>query len=182
MYRDLSGRTQQLQWLVDTLLKLSQLDAGTVTLRPEQICLDDLLESASSPLLVPMELRNIRFQVVTNHETLVCDRLWTAEAIGNLLKNAIEHSPVGGTITVCAEDTPVCLQLTVHDDGNGFPTQDLPHLFERFYRGSNAAKGSYGIGLSLTRRILSEENATIRASNAPQGGALFTIRFYKSVI
>ena len=182
LYRELSRRTEQLQWLVESLLKLSQLDAGSVKLRMERVQAEDLIEAASASLMVSMELREIRFRSRTNGESLVCDKLWTAEAIGNLLKNAIEHSPTGGTVEIVAEDSPVYLQMTIRDEGPGISEQDLPHLFERFYRGSNAAKGSYGIGLSLSRRILSEENATVRASNAPQGGAVFTLRFYKSVI
>ncbi len=182
LLRDLSRRTEQLQWLVEALLKLSQLDAGAVKLRPEVISVRELVEIAAEPLAVSMELREIRFTVQDPGLHLRCDRQWTAEALGNLLKNAIEHSPTGGSIEVCAEETPLYLQLTVRDEGPGFTEEEIDRLFERFYRGSSAAPGSYGIGLSLARRILSEQNATIRAANAPKGGALFTIRFYKTIV
>lgn len=182
LLQDLSRRTEQVQWLVESLLKLSQLDAGAVKLRMEEITVRQLLDTASEPLAVSMELRGINFLVHAGDEVVVCDKQWTAEAVGNLLKNAIEHSPEGGTIELSVTDTPIYLQLSLRDDGPGFPEDEIPHLFERFYRGSTASSGSYGIGLSLTRRILVEENATIKASNAPDGGAEFTLRFYKTVV
>lgn len=182
LLQDLTRRTEQVQWLVESLLKLSQLDAGAVKLRMEEIPIRELLDTASEPLAVSMELRGISFVVHAGDEALSCDKQWTAEAVGNLLKNAIEHSPEGGTIDLSVTDTPIYLQLSLRDDGPGFPEDEIPHLFERFYRGSTASSGSYGIGLSLTRRILSEENATIRAANAPGGGAEFTLRFYKTAV
>ena len=182
LLRDLSRRTEQLQWLVEALLKLSQLDAGAVRLRTETVSVRELVQTAAEPLAVAMELRDLKFIIQDPGLSLSCDRQWTAEAIGNLLKNAIEHSPEGGTIEVCSEKTPIYLQLSIRDEGPGFSDEDIGRLFERFYRGSSAFPGNYGIGLSLSRRILSEQNATIRAANAPQGGALFTIRFYYSIV
>ena len=87
----------------------------------------------------------------------------------------------GGTLRICGEENAIYSQLSLQDDGPGIAPEDLPHLFERFYRGHGSGENNAGIGLSLARRILREQNATVKAENARAGGALFTIRFYKAV-
>ena len=129
-----------------------------------------------------MELRDIEYRATVKDETVVCDPAWTVEAIGNLLKNAIEHTPAGGTVSVEVSDTPLFTEFVVTDTGEGFDREDIPHLFERYYRGKNANPDSIGIGLALTREVLAAQNATITASNNPTGGARFTVRLYKKVI
>ena len=168
-------------WLVDALLKLSKLDAGTVQFHPCAVRLKDLLTQASEPLAVAMELRGLQLTLHAGQQTLLCDPAWTAEALGNLLKNAMEHSPEGGAICLAAEQTPLYTQITISDQGEGFAEADLPRLFERFYRGQNAAPDSFGIGLNLARRIITAQNGTIKAANG-HPGAVFTIRFYHSVL
>ena len=88
----------------------------------------------------------------------------------------------GGRIEVEARETALYSELTVTDSGTGFESEDLPHLFERFYKGKNAASDSIGIGLALTRSVVAAQNGTVTAVNAPSGGACFTIRFYKSIV
>ena len=169
-------------WLIEALLKLSKLDAGTVRLQPRSVSLPELIRQASEPLAVAMELRQQSLILDVPESEIFCDPLWTVEAFGNLLKNAMEHTPVGGFIRVSAEPGAIYTQITVRDNGSGFDPEDLPHLFERFYRGKNADPGSFGIGLALTRRILSEQECTIKAANHPDGGAVFTLRFYKTTV
>ena len=169
-------------WLIEALLKLSKLDAGTVRLQPRSVSLPELIRQASEPLAVAMELRQQSLILDVPESEIFCDPLWTVEAFGNLLKNAMEHTPVGGFIRVSAEPGAIYTQITVRDNGSGFEPEDLPHLFERFYRGKNADPGSFGIGLALTRRILSEQECTIKAANHPDGGAVFTLRFYKTTV
>ena len=111
---------------------------------------------------------------------LPLDAMWTAEALLNLLKNCAEHTPSGGCITVTARDTPIFTVLTVTDTGPGFAPADLPHLFERFYRGERAREGGLGIGLALAQSILRAQDAEIRADNAPAGGARFMVKCYKT--
>ena len=87
----------------------------------------------------------------------------------------------GGTITVTAEETALFTQITVEDTGPGFSEKDIPHLFERFYKGDNASESSYGIGLALARMVITAQNGTIQAMNT-DSGAKFVIKFYKQVI
>lgn len=167
--------------LVEALLKLSKLDAGTVTMARDSVSVRDVIRRAVQPLEVPMELREQQLVIACGEEAFTGDLIWTAEAIGNLLKNCMEHTPSGGTISVTAAETALYTAITVEDTGSGFDPADIPHLFERFYKGSNAAEGSYGIGLALARTIITAQNGTIQAMNGSKG-ARFEMRFYKTVI
>ena len=100
------------------------------------------------------------------------DPAWTAEALGNILKNCIEHSSAGGSIAIQARQTPIFTELTVTDSGPGLDPEELPRLFERFYRGKDAAANSIGIGLALARQIVTAQNGTLQAANAPEGGEI----------
>ena len=176
--RSLLTRTD---WLVETLLKISKLDAGTVVLAKESVFVRELISWAAAPIAIPMDLRNQKLTVNCAGERFQGDLIWTAEALGNILKNCMEHTPEGGTITVTGSETALFTQITVEDTGPGFDPKDIPHLFERFYKGSNASQSSYGIGLALARTIITAQNGTIQAANG-SAGAKFVIMFYKQVI
>ena len=146
-----------------------------------EYCEGELIDRAAAPLSIPLELRGLQLAVSCSSESLTADPVWTAEAIGNLLKNSMEHTPPGGTITVTAEHTALYTAITVEDTGCGFDEADLPHLFERFYKGKNASASSYGIGLALARTIIAAQNGTIQAMNTGTG-AKFLIKFYHQVL
>ena len=182
MTRELRRQLERVQWLVETLLKLSKIDAGTAQFRSDLVSVAELIEKAAQPLRIPMELREQSFTVHTTGEHFMGDLNWTTEALGNILKNCMEHTPVGGEITVTAEETALFTEIVVEDNGPGISKEDLPYLFDRFYKGAGSSDDSVGIGLALSRSIIASQNGTIKAENAPTGGARFTIRFYKSVI
>ncbi len=179
--RELEKLLERTDWLVDTLLKLSKLDAGTVKLGKDRVFLRELIKRAAEPLEIPMDLRNQRLVIHCGKEQFTGDPVWTGEALGNILKNCVEHTPNGGSITITGEETALFTQLTIEDTGPGFAPQDIPHLFERFYKGSNAAENSYGIGLALARTVITAQNGTIQALNG-KFGAKFIIKLYKQVI
>ena len=180
--RELKKQLSHMSWLVETLLKMSQLDAGTVMLRSDPVTVRELVEKAAGPLAIPMELRGQTLAVDVGEASFAGDLPWTAEALGNILKNCMEHTPEGGTVTVTAEETPIFTRIVVRDTGPGFDPADIPHLFERFYRGSTAGSGSIGIGLAMSRMVIAAQNGTVTADNPTDGGARFTVRFYKSII
>lgn len=181
LVRELQGLLTRTEWLVESLLKLSKLDAGTATLAKDDITVKSLIDRASELLAIPMDLRNQSLAIQCANEIFFGDLIWTAEALGNILKNCMEHTPDGGTITVTAEETALFTQITVEDTGPGFEEKDIPHLFERFYKGVNASESSYGIGLALARMVITAQNGTIQAMNT-DSGAKFVIKFYKQVI
>lgn len=180
LLREMSHMLGRIGWLVDTLLKLSRLDAGTVTLKQEKFPVSSLIEDALRTFAVSMELHGQT--CIADESEDICisgDYTWTLEALQNVMKNALEHTPEGGKIWIEIKDTVLYVQMSVIDSGPGIPKEDIPHLFERFYRGKTAGKDSFGIGLSLSRAVLSLENAVILAENSKDRGGCFILRFYK---
>ena len=176
--QDMFALLSRIDWLITALLKISKLDAGTVEFKREKIALDELLKRSAEPLLIPIELKEQQLNISASG-SFIGDVSWTCEALGNIIKNCMEHTPEGGVITVTATENPLFAEITVSDNGSGIPNEDLPHIFERFYKGKNSGSKSFGIGLALARTIISAQNGSIKAENLPQNGALFTIRFFK---
>lgn len=181
--RELSKSLRRIDWLIDALLKISKIDAGTVEFRAEPVNVSALLRRAAEPLAIPMELRGQELAVHTDgSEIFTGDMQWSTEAIGNILKNCVEHTPEGGKIEVFASETALYTEIKISDSGAGFAQEDIPQLFERFYRGKNADADSVGIGLALARTVIAAQNGTVSAANGKRGGAEFSVRFYKNVI
>ena len=169
----------RIDWLVNSLLKLAKLDAGTVRLQPEPLALETLILRAAEPLAILMDVKGQTLELHTSG-SVVCDPQWTAEALGNVLKNCTEHME-NGRITVTAEENAVCACIRIRDEGSGIDPEDLPHLFERYYKGKNASAQSVGVGLALSRSIIAAQNGTISAANRPDG-AEFCIKFYRTIV
>lgn len=178
---ELRGLLNRIDWLVETLLKISKLDAGTVKLAKDTVSVKELIARSAAPIAIPLDLRSQTLVIHCGGESFVGDLVWSAEALGNILKNCMEHTPVGGTITVTAQETALYTQIEVEDTGSGFDLKDIPHLFERFYKGSNASENSYGIGLALAKTVITSHNGIVQAMNG-NSGAKFIIKFYKQVI
>lgn len=170
----------QMDWLLTSLLKLSRMDAGIVVFRREEIDVNTLISSALHQFLIRMELHNIALQInVPKGIILQGDFGWLSEAIQNIIKNCMESAGDNGKIEIACTDNPLFTEITIHDSGAGFEKEDLPCLFDRFYRGKNAGATGYGIGLALCKMIITRQGGTITAKNYPQGGAIFSIRFLK---
>lgn len=181
LMRELQGMLSRIDWLITALLKLSRLDAGTVRFKAEQLPLERLIELACRPLLIPMELRGQTLEVRAQG-SFTGDVHWTCEALGNILKNSMEHTPPGGRIEIEAAENALYAQILIRDSGAGIADADLPHIFERFYKGKDSDEKSFGVGLALARVIIKGQNGGIKAENGPCGGAMFTIRFYKGTV
>lgn len=179
---DLRKALRRIDWLIEALLKLSRLDAGTVVFQEEKVCVAKLIEKTVEPMTVAMELKDISLNCHAAEEAYTGDMAWSAEALSNIIKNCVEHTDVGGDIEILSSETPLYTEILIRDTGKGFDASDLPHLFERFYKGKGASDESIGIGLALARTIIARQNGTIQASNRREGGAQFTIRFYKGII
>jgi len=178
----LYGLLSRIDWLITALLKMSKLDAGTIKFHTESVTMSELLEKACMPVRIPIELRGQELEIQADGE-FNCDVAWSCEAIGNIVKNCMEHTPDGGKICVKGEKNPLYTEIIITDSGNGISDEDMPHIFERFYKGKDSEdKGGFGIGLALARMIVIGQNGTLKAENAPDGGAMFTIRFYESTI
>ncbi|MBR3035714.1 MAG: HAMP domain-containing histidine kinase [Lachnospiraceae bacterium] len=181
LVRDLEQLLSHIEWLIGSLLQLSKMDAGTVRFAKQTLLLNDIVRKAAGPLAIPMELRDQELKIDCGSASFIGDPTWTAEAVANILKNCMEHTPEGGVIRVLGEENALYTKLEIRDSGPGFAEDDLPHLFERFYKGKDAAESNVGIGLALARKIIVSQGGTIRASNSKEG-ACFEIRFYKQNI
>lgn len=176
------NRTQleRIEWLITTLLKMSRIDAGTVTFKREKVNTKDLIKQALEPINIPIELKKQTVLIVGDKKsTVILDKKWTTEAFVNLLKNAHEHTPVGGMIIIKITDNPLFTEFLIQDNGSGIAKEDLPHIFERFYKGKNSSSESIGIGLNMSKTIIQKENGTIMVDSVEGKGTTFTIRFYK---
>ena len=168
----------RLTHLEEALLVLSRIDAGTLHLQRDEVDVFTLLVLAADNLQELFASSRTSVHIPEQGEMLVtADLDWTMEAVMNLMKNCMEHSP-GGMIHCSYAQNPLYTEILIWDDGEGFAKEDIPHLFERFYRGQNASEGGIGIGLALSKEMIERQNGTIRAQNRPDGGALFEIRFY----
>ena len=168
----------RLTHLEEALLVLSRIDAGALHLQKDEVDVFTLLVLAADHLQELFVSSHTSVDIPEHGEMLVtADLDWTMEAVINLMKNCMEHNP-GGTIHCSYVQNPLYTEIQIWDDGEGFAKQDIPHLFERFYRGKNACEGGIGIGLALSKEMIERQNGTIRAKNKPGGGALFEIRFY----
>lgn len=178
---ELKKKLTSVEWLIESLLKMSRLDAGAVKFASEDTNLSDIIYGAYDTVAVPMELREQEFNYESTDEIIYCDKKWMVEAVSNIFKNCMEHTPLGGSINVSVKNTSVYTEITISDTGCGFEEKDIPHVFERFYKGSDSAEESFGIGLCLSNMIISSQNGTIKADNY-NGSARFVIKLYKTIM
>ena len=178
---ELYGLLSRIEWLITTLLKISKLDAGTVQFKEEKISMEQLINKSCAPILVPIELRGQELVINTAGE-FNGDISWTCEAIGNIVKNCMEHTPEGGKIEIEATENALYTEILIKDNGTGIAKEDMPHIFERFYKGKDSDDKSFGVGLALSRMIITSQKGTVKAENRKPSGAMFSIRFYKGTV
>lgn len=170
------AQLERLQWLVASLLKLSKLDAGTITFHQQKVVPKELIEKACAPLIIPMELKQQKLVIETDDISLLCDVNWTVEALVNILKNCVEHTPVGGQIRISCSSNPLRSTISIEDEGPGIHRDDLPYIFNRFYKGKHASNDSVGIGLAMAWSIISSQGGHLEVRNNHTQGATFYVR------
>ena len=178
---ELYGLLDRIDWLITTLLKISKLDAGTVQFNRDTVSLEMLINKSCAPLLIPIELRGQEL-IIRAEGDFYGDPAWTSEAVGNIVKNCMEHTPDGGKIEIEAAENALYSEIIIKDNGTGISPEDLPHIFERFYKGKDSDGKSFGIGLALSRMIIAGQKGTVKAENRKNTGAMFTLRFYKGTV
>lgn len=171
---------ERMQWLVQALLKLAKLDAGATHMKKEQVFVQQVIQKAVQPLLIPMERKEQDF-IVEGEEAsyFLGDEAWMVEAISNILKNCMEHTPQGGTVKVQYSQNKLYTSITIQDNGSGIDREELAHIFERFYKGKNSSSDSVGIGLALSKMIIMEQRGTISVESRLDEGTLFQIKLYQ---
>ncbi|MDO4280827.1 MAG: HAMP domain-containing sensor histidine kinase [Peptococcaceae bacterium] len=165
--------------LVQNLLYMARLDAGTLPfqMRPENLA--ELIAELAQRFRPRAQLEGKQLSFSGDEDaTLFCDRTWMLEALGNLVKNALDHTASGGHIQVSWKNLGSLVQLTVTDDGAGIHPEDLLHIFKRFYRSqfSQSTQGA-GLGLALTKAIVDAHEGTIEVASTLGEGTIFTLHF-----
>lgn len=180
---NISVQLERIQWLVSSLLKISKIDAGAVSFKKERIPVVNLINKAVEPVLIPMDIKE-QTLLIEGEDTLFLqvDLNWTAEALANILKNCVEHTPQGGKISISFIENPLFTNITIADNGSGISKEDIPHIFQRFYKGKNSSEDSVGIGLNLAHSIITAQNGDIEVKSTEGEGTQFSIKFYKQVI
>lgn len=179
LIKEISKLLTRIEWLITALLKVAQLESDTVKLKKEKTNVEEVVNKALEPLKIQAEIKNIKMKLkIEKNTNYKGDYYWSVEAISNIIKNCIEHSENGGIIEIISEINPIYTEIIITDEGKGICKEDLPHLFERFYRGNNSGSEGIGIGLYLTKMIVSKQNGVITAKNRENKGAEFNIKFF----
>ncbi len=174
---------ERIEWLVSSLLKLSKIDAGTVLFKKDIVHVSELVERVVQPVLVPMDIKQQNLKVNGEKEvSFIGDFNWTAEALINILKNCIEHTKDGGEIKISFIENELYTEIIISDNGKGIAKEDLPYIFQRFYKGKNAGEDSVGIGLAMAYSIIKSQQGDIEVKSKIGQGTGFFIKFYKQVI
>ena len=176
---DIKHNTNTISFLVQSLLKLSKLDAEAVKFRYEQVEVKSIVDECIKNTAVMAEILGVRLETDCNDIILNCDRKWLCEAVTNIIKNCIEHSQ-NGNIKITANQNKLYTKISIKDNGNGITKEDLPHIFERFYKGKNSSDDSVGIGLSLAKTIIEKQGGYISVSSELNKGSEFVIKFFNN--
>ena len=182
--------------LVSALLKLARIDAGVLKLVCGDVDARERVRKSFEPLAIAFDIADVRFSAdVQDGASYEGDLTWSVEALENILKNCMEHTPAGGCVSVRVTEDVLACRIRIEDTGPGIAESDLPHIFERFYRGSRDASAApsevnpagVGIGLALSKSLVTAQGGTLTAENLRDEngnitGAAFNLVFFKAVV
>ncbi|MBB6733942.1 sensor histidine kinase [Cohnella zeiphila] len=175
-FLDICGRElERMEWLILTLLKIARLEAGALDLQRVRAPLGATIERAVEPLRKLASQKEVDIRVIEPEKPAeaVHDPRWLAEAIGNLVKNAVEHSPPGSAVTIRTERTPVFIRIFVRDEGQGVDERHLPHIFKKFYRAQSGS--GVGLGLPLAKSVAERHEGILSAVRNEGAGMTFVL-------
>ena len=174
----LNKQIERLEELTNSLLTISKLDADAIQFKEKNIDLKEVMDLATEPILPLIEKKNIQLSIIGDDSNIQGDIHWLSEAFLNIIKNSVEHIDHNGKIDIIINANPIFKEIIIEDNGTGFVKEDIPYIFNRFYKGKNANKDSIGIGLSMAKLIIGKHNGEIHVENRNHGGARFKIKFY----
>lgn len=172
-----SGQLNKLEFLLQSLIKMSRLETGTFALHMEKTDLYDTIARAVSGIWAKAEQKDIGLTVeCENALTAKCDPKWTAEALENLLDNAVKYTPAGGSIRISVRPWQFYTRVDIADTGRGIPEENYHRVFQRFWRGEDAAmKEGVGLGLYLAQKIITRQRGYISVRSKEGEGSVFSV-------
>ncbi len=175
------NQLDRMEWLIKNMLKMAKLEAGVVEFNQEPLPIINTIKTSINGLSFIAEEKNILIDTRGDENVIVKhDRRWTAEAFSNIIKNCIEHSRPGGLIQIRWEENSVFVQVEIKDNGVGIPKEELPKIFDRFYKGPDSSNPTnIGIGLYITKTVIEGQGGSIYAYSEPSMGTRFIIRLIK---
>ena len=180
LLRDMKTILNKLEWLITSLLSFAKFDSGQIQLKSTPLCLANVISKVLKSLEIAIEVKDIKITTTCDENiTILADEQWTCEALQNILKNCVEYTNTNGNIYISVTNTPLYVELTIKDTGVGISEQDLPHIFDRFYKGKNSKETSVGIGLAFAKAIITKQNGSIEAESKLDVGTTFMVKFYK---
>lgn len=176
--KDIKREIININFLVNSLLKLSKLDANSINFINKEEAISNIIDESIKNVSTLCDLKNIQIRKKGDQESKIyCDLKWQVEAITNILKNCVEHSDDNSFIDITYEQNKVYAKIEMKDYGIGIEKEDLPHIFERFYKGKNAKSESVGIGLALAKSIILRNNGYVGVESEVGKGTVFTIKY-----
>lgn len=170
---------KRMQQLIEAMLKITRLDAGSIVFEKESCRISEIIYQAVSELTTRAsgEGKEIIIEE-SSEETVICDKQWTSEAVGNIVKNALDHTDSRGKIHISWNRTPAMVRILISDNGTGIFPEDLHHIFKRFYRSKKSLDTQgIGLGLSLTKSIVEGQGGIISVQSTLHKGTVFTLSF-----
>ncbi|MGL5347944.1 MAG: sensor histidine kinase [Peptostreptococcaceae bacterium] len=176
------SQLNRMDWLIKSMLKLSKIEAKVIDFKKEEINIKTLIHKAVEPTKMLIDTKEINL-VLNGDESskFIGDYNWCTEALVNIIKNCVEHTPNEGKLEIYYEENPMYSEITIKDNGEGIDEKDIKHIFKRFYKGKNSTKeDSIGIGLAMAKSIIESQNGDITVNSQKNKGTEFIIIFHKN--
>ena len=169
-------QTEKLDFLIQSLVKLSRMESGIIAVHPEKVGIRQLLEDIRQQFAAKAREKNITLSVCDTDLYVICDLKWTAEALGNIVDNAIKYTLGGGTVQMKVEKYSSFVKVDVIDDGIGIKKEEIPKIFGRFYRSLSVAdQPGVGVGLFLAREIIQAQKGYVKVKSEIGKGSTFSV-------
>lgn len=177
----IKNQLNRMDWLIKSMLKLSKVEAKVINFKKDKVKFSELIHRAMQSMKIAMEIKNQKLTIEgSDNISYIGDIDWSVEALVNIIKNCVEHTPEFGNITITYKENPLFSELIIKDDGEGIHKKDIPHVFKRFYRGRSSSKeDSVGIGLAMSKSIIESQNGDIYVNSEKGKGTEFHIIFHK---
>ena len=177
--QDIENEINKISFLIEELLKMARLDSKAINFKKEEVKYNEFIEKILENFKYLIELKNVKIVFEKQEEILNIDKIWTEEAAGNILKNAIEHTKEKNKIYIYLQKTAIYKRIVIKDEGEGMEKEEIKNVFKRFYKGKNSDKKSIGIGINIAKKIIEEQGGFIDVKSEKGKGSEFRINILR---